>query len=1131
VGLVVGRETVLVTWMAIMVCLSAFAVWQATGASEHADEVAAQMRIAESERQIWESRLQASIDHDVQVLEKYCATKEARDAALYQLVGDNPNGAAVVPLELTLRSLPDVAVGGIPANACPAASSTSPSGDKDLLARSVDAMPLYPGDELATATDASRLRTDEIWLMVAGLLFAVGLFGLIGVDVLGDRGHRPAHLSGVGARRGQVAALTIAVTAFVGGLVVILRFGQLLIVLGTLVALAFLLTVQWRRRRSRPHDTTAATPRLALHHPHWWAEVLGAVTLVAFSAAALGLTSVSGEARKARTLADGQRTVAASLSQQGQLVATRDLNAVTELTALDAELAVGALRGDADASRAAADRRDYLEKLRTDLEQSARTQLATRRGPAAGVTGCPEALTGSQTSTRTLLDAVSADHQALVRHIYALQEATRACLVVSDETAAEADRWLSRASLFTVALVLLGLSGFLLTLAADPGRSVSMSNWLLRAGAAGSVLGMAIALAVPVQEMTQHTDPGGATLRAFGSDVAAGRTNGCDVSIFDRAIAREDGYGPAYAARAEARACQQTTMSVPGVLTSDLKPQAIAAFVSDLAKAVELGPSTSGAIGNLGWADILSGLHGGARARDRLEVGKELTDQAISMLEHGGVVSGQVIHQLRFNSALASAGLGMFDDAAEAYRHATECLTPDRCIGRGIADPVRRESMALWALADLELVADSDQVQRLREVIVSAFGRPEAGGGSMVGGELDVFPQEVQVLTEDTTTPPEVSIVWYFSPDGGRSWGVLEEASTATLLQGAHLNRPIAAGEALPAGKYRADVYRGGHRVASLESTIEVAQDFVRQRAPDVGVALATPADWEVRNYTAGTDLEVGPTDHAQGASVHRVADVHPDGDLETYLGKALDAWLAEKYGTAPTVAQNDSRDGDYFLGFTSPIVRDYVNPPLTAAVGFSSYTRNPWCGGDIVMMVVGGQGMDPAVQDAVFSSAAVDGAFPRVDEAGPEYDGASFNINLPDGWDGAARPVGAVGSDFQARNCDTGSTAYVDLRVADKTPLASLADGELAAYRDANEYPQFRVLDRHAVTVAGSTAAVEFVFTWRDATSGPQWRREIVATDAKEVLYLTFTASAAGATSQQADSDLFARTLRLHSG
>ena len=115
-------------------------------------------------------------------------------------------------------------------------------------------MPPYPGDATELESVDKQVHGAELWLMGAGLLFAVSLSGLIGVDVMGDRGHRPHRLAGAAVRRWRIVALLVALVSFAGGLCLLVGYGQASHVAVGLLAIATLVLLRWRsshRGRSR----------------------------------------------------------------------------------------------------------------------------------------------------------------------------------------------------------------------------------------------------------------------------------------------------------------------------------------------------------------------------------------------------------------------------------------------------------------------------------------------------------------------------------------------------------------------------------------------------------------------------------------------------------------------------------------------------------------------------------------------------------------------------------------------------------------------------------------------------------------------------------------------------------------
>jgi hypothetical protein len=116
---VLDHETVLVTLMVITTALSAFSVWQATRASDEADDVGAQARVVQTDTVRESSYLQTLVDHDLNVLRTYCASLVERDVAVATLTSKQPDISGVVAGDLTLRALLPLLRGDAPATPCP----------------------------------------------------------------------------------------------------------------------------------------------------------------------------------------------------------------------------------------------------------------------------------------------------------------------------------------------------------------------------------------------------------------------------------------------------------------------------------------------------------------------------------------------------------------------------------------------------------------------------------------------------------------------------------------------------------------------------------------------------------------------------------------------------------------------------------------------------------------------------------------------------------------------------------------------------------------------------------------------------------------------------------------------------
>ncbi len=1092
-----GREVVLVTLMAVAVTLSAFSVWQATRASDLADDVTSSRRAALVQQQMWAAQLQTYVDHDVRTVAQYCSTLVAFEAERYKLLGPDPDGSGVLPVQVALQSLNSQMLGGDAESACPRTGESTSSGMRALGSWALSVMPQYPGIEVDSAPRLADLNAREYGLMTAGLAFSLALFGLVGVDVLSDRRHRPRRISPRGLRMLLHVALAMAVSAIASGLVLLVWFGEGAAVGAGLGLVLTVLVVQWWL------DRRHVGPRWSLQRPHWWAEVAAALTVVAFSATAIGLSLSTGAERSLRATADNQRSLTAALAHRGHAQALWDLSAAHEVAVLDARVAAANLRGDYGEAEA-------TDQLRGTRETFVDSLVAAVGQPALAFSApsdCPTRA-GSRSDARSVLDSLRQDDDGAVRHIFASQKPAFLCATLADRSNQSADGWSSRSSSYTVALVLLGLSGFLLALASDGGRTRRMSSRLLLVGITGAALGSVVAVTVPVGAAI-----GDGRLRAaeeveFARDVAEARIGVCDQEILDRAIERTSGYGPAYAQRALARACENAAIPAAGVLSSELRPEVLSDFTADLATAVDLGPRTPGALLNFGWALILSGLNEGAADADALlRRGFGLTRSAVTQLESHQASAGTTLHAGRFNAALARAALGDTDGAATDYRRAVRCLNVGAmCPGGGIGDASSRLQTALWALADIELLDDERDIGALQEVVVSALAVDRGDVPRLADATLDVFPQEVRVSTEEQADG-NISVVWYFRPSKDVRWGVLDDASQATVIPGDHLNRLIATEVALPEGEYRADLFSRGRKIQTVEKTRANTGVSQRVSTEELSLTAVVPDTWTAETQYAGTDWAATP--HADGDTglwVHRSEGYIPEGDVAEELDATLQQWLEDTVGPEMTERPHDLSRG-FFVGLESPRVWKSEDGSLLAGIGVSSYTPDVNCGGSLVMAAVSLSAGESELVREVFNSLVAEKTVPPLADL-DRVQATDFAIDVPENWVGARRPLGVDDRDVQARECFSGSNILVTAE-DDVTSVNEVVDGMVAEYRSDSTFQDFALVQRRRVQVAGAADAVEIAFTWTSSDNGPVMQRQLCASNGATMVYVTSTSTA----------------------
>jgi tetratricopeptide (TPR) repeat protein len=1136
---VLDHETVLVTLMVITTALSAFSVWQATRASDEADDVGAQARVVQTDTVRESSYLQTLVDHDLNVLRTYCASLVERDVAVATLTSKQPDISGVVAGDLTLRALLPLLRGDAPATPCPdgqpatdgrfgysiqrAQQSVTPEQASELEGPAV-------GQAASLTARAARLASQERWLMTAGLVFAIALLGLIMIDVLADRPKRPAGLRDQTVRRSRHSSLAVATASLLLGAAILAWWADRLYLLGISAVLALLIAARARTAVPPAFGGFLRFPARLRGQPHWWAEVLGVLTLVAFSAAALGLSLVTVRERQLRAESERQQVAAQQLLQTNERAALRDLAAVAQLAILDSQVAAANQEQATDDANMLSARREIVAERDQAIEASVRKALAELSAGGSD-TACPSAPSVAR-SADDLLEEGRDRPQVFAAYVSAQQQAVRACDILTALTRDEATGWASRASIFTVALVILGLAGFLLALAADPDRSRHNARWLLGFGGLGMVLGAAFAVSVPLRAIGDAQLSKHSTRVEFSKEVAAGRYQACDKAIatLDRAIGRLDSYGPAFAARATARLCAAAVMPNGPAISSELQKDAVPLVIDDLRRAVRLGPVSPALRADLGWARLLRGLRGGPGADRDLREGLRLSQAATEALEvtqsevlQGNLSSTWTIHRMRFNVALAHAALDNREAAQGAYERAVRCLDPEaRCPGGGLAEQQWREQEALTALGDLELVADSRRMDRYREIIVGSLNPGSPAGPGWNGAQLNIFAQEVQVSGREGD-PPKSAVIWYYRPNDKVAWGVLQAPSLKTLHVGDNLNHPVAAEQLLPAGQYRADLYAGGTKTASLLHAGALPATYSRRSSPQLRMSVVVPNTWTTRAETEGVEWSLGPSP-TSGLAIRRKEGVTPDAEMTTYLRAQLDQWINERFNRQ-TTGKDQPPESQYFLGMPYRLVRSYDELNINAAAAFTPYASSPGCGGTLIMGISGGTGVTPEDVGPVFDSVVLDEAPTKLPSIENPHRSGHFSIAVPKGWDATARPPGGTGNMFNTKHCETGTNVLVDER--DRESVASFAKRSLKEFRQPGAFPKFKLYRQRSIKVPGSSEALELEFSWQ-SENGLVWQRQVYATNETTLVFLTFTTHWENVDRFKRDADRIVRSFRL---
>ena len=1137
---ILRSDHILITVVAVSMSLSAVAVYEATRAADEASDLLDQARIVSTEASRQVGYLQTLVDHDLDVLRTYCTAQVERDVARVTYLSDEPDLPALVTAGLTLDALRPLLLGD---QAAECAADDQPGYLTQRAAERLESRQSEFASSGSTGADlevqAAVFHRAETFLMSAGFLFAFVVAAIIAIDQLGSRASRPGRLRTRAVHRWQYALLIAAGVALLLGVMLLAAFTvQPLLVAGVLVGIVAILVAQWawlRRPRAGPAAAQPApVPPRRGARPQWWAEMIGAVALIAFTASAVGLSLVSIQEREAVARANAESAIALDLQRVGQQQALRALASLSFIAQLDAEeVTARQLRERAWSLGlpTPADDPDAVAALRAVVDERMRTADRDLRAQAAGTLAdgpsadCVAGTPGEAPLPSDLLEELGSDPDSVLWYVLDQQVPSRACDVMSALSRQEARIWSTHGSTFTVALVVLGLAGFLLALASSSERSARSSRTLLVIGALGTGFGILLAL-LPLPALIAGTDvPRGEAAQRFGERLAESETDTCaSGGELDEALATFAGYGPAFVARAFATDCEATLHEWP-TFSSERRADAVPAIIADLDQALAAGPVTPALTGTLGWFLILDGIQS---ADDGLmRRGLVQTEQALETLVTDAGASGSSIHLTRFNRALALAALGEHETALRAYQDAERCLEAGAagCPGGGISDAGVQDDIRLGALADLELIGDAAGMDDYRAAVLG-LRSPRGSGLSLPDARFDVYPQELQVALLDGIPPEEVKVIWYHRPDDGVAWGVLYEASRRTMRGTGHLGQPIAAGWLLESGQYRADVYVGGRRV-ELQSSYESDGALARYESQRLGVSLVVPDDWfEWRDD--GVEWHLGPDEYS-GVTVRRVEGMVPGSDVRAFLDGELGAWWA----TAGDAALSPVADG-WLFGLPDVVVKESADldadglVDVVDAAGLAPYASDAGCGGALfTVRAAATPGSPPAwrLYDSIVLERALDGLPPQSDVL--EADGIS--VQVPEWWDAAIRPAGSTGDLFSAKDCRGGANLLLSTDEYEGD-LATYVGESVGYYEGApEEYPEFVLESRDPLSVAGADAGELLVYTWRPAGfSEPIRQWQMYGMRGTRVVFATITTWAADREYWKLDLDVILPSLAM---
>ncbi|WP_345801702.1 hypothetical protein AAIB33_00970 [Microbacterium sp. AZCO] len=1056
-----ARDAVVVLIVSVAMSLSAFSVYEATQAADSARSLYNQARSLDAEVNRQSAQLESVVDNDLRVLGLYCDATLRRSAAWPSVLSYEPDVASLVSASLGASMLGTL-LQGDPNASCDDESGYSVQEAYEAVRASNQGTAPSSTAAAGLIARAHELDGAETMLMTAGALLACVVAFLILMDIGREPGpedvsRHPGALRSILAVAWPIALLTGAVLLAVSGV-----DRWLTIAIVAVAAVLCALGVVWAVRTQPAFHEGPGSPaarRLA--------EIFGAAVLVLFSAAALGYSYLAVQEREAAARADAATSFAHELQQTGRQEAMRDLSNVAMMARLDAEgvaaeqlaatdpSAGGGGRADVDARLSSLSAK--LQRIEDDVRSETRTVTADRADASCGASAddaAPEPL--------TLYRKAQTDGSVVTDHLWALQEPARECDIVAALTRNEAQTWAALASTFTVSLVLLGLSAFILALAADRKHSRSSAWVLLCVGgtsAAIAVIMMGFALPDIVARLRIIPQE---KVAEFAQELARGWQDPCgEADRIQGAIDAIGDYGPAYEARAYSRDCPAENGL--GLLSSGYDID-LPAVISDLEQARRLGSGTPTLLGNLGWYRIQDGIRRGDDSEVRR--GAADTRRAIARLESDDAPGDLSVHYFRFNLGLAALALGDEEGAQDAYADALRCLPADSGCrgGGGIVDDWRRFLVTMGSLADLELLGESRDVDAARlQLLAIEDDAPDVPQPDLA---LDVFPLELQLSTASDSDPAE-RVVWYARPAAGGTWALIPDVSWLTMYDGYYLNEPQGLSGLTSGYVFRADVYVGSERRV-ITNAGEPDGDLVQASSPVLGVSAAVPVSWTIETQT-GVDWHIGPTEDS-GLWLRRVEGSIPYGSMDTYLTDELRSSAAVLDDFPDPVPD----DAGWLFGRENVAIewsRDSVAGATMKAFGDDSA-----CGGTLYTAVVGGADVDSQLAATVFGSLVLNRGSTTMPDLGSDISHEELFVTIPEEWDATLGASGVATSDLTAGSCTDG--AYVDAwRISDTDP--STFDDDLDYQLELLTDEAHHVDAVEAAEVPGAERAAVIRYTW----------------------------------------------------
>lgn len=920
------HEWAIVGLLVLAATLSALALARSTEAGRDAGDSLRQARLTRTLLAQRESTLAATIGYDVALVPEYGAAIAARQEFL-----SRQRWVDAAEQDGVRRSLQAMFIHGVPDEA---SILDPPEGGAYQAAfvanreRAVDRELRIAIDPVRLEEEAATSAREEAALLVATVMFA---FAVV-LATLAD-------LTETG--RWRVRWLMLGVASVLAGLIIAaLHVGwpaaaaALLFTTGGMLLLGALMLwlpkaglIDSRTRRKGPSSAL------------WWAEFLAAMSVVGITVAALSIAQADAAERRLTARADQAAIEATRQLIDDQREAIADVEAARRLLQLEARAGNQIVLSGTD---------DDLEVWSTVRERI--IALLNEGGVGDGGNG-----PGRGDVAASILDEISNGGPAAQDHVArstekGIEQTTIAALYDLDSEA-----WSDVGGAYTLSLVLLGLAGYVFSLAAGRDRRPATAPWLLLVATAflgvGSWLLIDARTNSPAPIAAGEEEPDAYT--DFARLFAAARVEriagtGC-ISVrerLDQALALRPDFTQAYLERAMSEMCDP---AMPESLTADaitpgIPSANLATVVGDVETTLEQGGDTVMARWSLGWARLLEGMDGDDAA---LLEGMSATEAALQ-LDPGNP-------ELRFNRAIALLAADRDAEARDAYQQAVLCAlttdladTSDPCDGEQRQDGFLESYWGLSAVADLELLATRDddadltEIQAIKEEVLSDLVFSSGDGSapeSPSSIEVFAFPQSLYLAVDPVPTGVP-AIIWYYRPPGGKDWSLLYRPT----LNG-YPNQNTPAYTLLPPGTYRADLYVNGHFVGTGQLEFVPATDYRRVDWLDIGVSVAVPKDWTTGATAFGLIHALVSPDGRAGVALVRledqpvvVAGLTPDEVLDT----ALDVMVP---GVMPTLgagqvdpATAEVTEVPWFLDLENFRGRWYENATVFGALGSWQY-------------------------------------------------------------------------------------------------------------------------------------------------------------------------------------------------